>query len=490
MPDVVVVGGGGSGIPLAVRLAGSGASVLLLEEGQSTPESLAALAHGPWQVLGAQMGHPATRAHPVDLTGARPWGVTRGKVLGGSTAVNGGYFVRARTSDFDAWARAGGERWRSDAVLPLLRRLESDVAHGSTPVHGDSGPMPVDRAPLEHPACQALLTAADALGIAWDPDKNDSRDTGVGAVPTNVADGHRVSTARGYLTDGLPSGLTIRGDTRVLRVRLVAGRAMGVETTAGFVPAGRVVLCAGALGSAQLLMLSGVGPADDLRRAGVTVAADLPVGVAVSDHPQVVVDWPASSPLPRPSSWLGAVIHATSPGSTREGNVELLQSLLPMESLVAGSAEDPGLSLVVADTTPQNRGSVRLRSSDPDDDVLVDLGYLRDEADRGALRHGVRLAASLLGSSPLSTAGRPGVPDGILCEDRLLDAWIEERLGTAMHLCASAPMGQVVAGDGSVYGTEDLHVADTSILPSAPLRGPANTAVLIGELVAEAIAGR
>lgn len=476
MHDVVVVGGGGSGVPLAGRLAERGVSVLLLERG-AVDLGAPVPAH---LVPGAQAGHPGTSTHAVDLRPGLRWDLHRGQVLGGSTAVNGGYFIRARAQDYERWARVGGRHWSPEAVLPLLRRLESDAQFGDRPEHGDAGPMPVDRGPA-HPASEALTAAALSSGLLHHEDHNDWAGTGVGPVPTNTRDGRRFSTAVAYLRAGVPNGLEIRGSASVVGVRIVGGRAVGVETTDGFVPAGQVVLSAGAIGSPHLLLVSGIGPADELRHHGIAVHEDLPVGETLSDHPQVVVDWqhPRSvEPWPAPASWLGAVAHA--------GAVELLQSLLPMPTLMSGGTGPAGSTLIVSDLGPRARGHLRLHSPDPSVAPEVNLGYLRDEEDRSALRSGVRLAATLLGHEALGP-GRPpaGLDPHVLDQDPLLDSWIDAHLGTAVHTCSTAPMGAVTDGAGRVRGIEGLRVADTSILPTAPTRGPANTAVLIGELIAD-----
>lgn len=466
MHDVVVVGAGGSGIPLAVRLAEAGASVLLLESGDwprgpGTPAT---------RVAGAS-GGPHRREYRVELRPDRPWQLHRGRVMGGSTAVNGGYFIRARTRDFERWAVAGGAHWSPDAVLPLLRALESDQQFTDPSLHGVAGPMPVTRSP-HHPLSEELTAAALALGIPADPDKNAQATPGVGPVPMNDRNGHRVSTAAGYLSGAPPAGLMVRTGIEALRVRISNGRALGVETTQGFVPAGEVVLSAGAIGSAHLLLLSGIGPAADLARWGLPVSADLPVGVGLADHPQVVLEASPPDPAhlpPDPASWLGVAVHLTSPGHPDPGNLELLQSLLPPSALVAGTDTGARSCLFISDLTPSRRGSLSLTSADPRVPPRVRLGHLASAPDRARLRHGVVIGRHLL-----------GLPES---DDAAVDRWVEQHLGTSVHTCATAPMGSVTDGEARVLGLSGLRVVDTSILPTAPARGPANTAVLIGELI-------
>jgi len=483
--DVIVVGAGGSGAPLAARLAAAGASVLLLEAGDT---SLAA-SSDPRAVPGARPGHPGTVASAVELRPGRPWTVHRGQGLGGSTAVNGGYFVRPRPEDLERWAEVAGPAWSFDAALPVLRDLETDVVHGDTALHGGSGPVTVDRTDLDHAAARAFVDAATALGAPLEHDKNAPGTPGVGAVPVARRDGRRVTTATAYLSAPPPS-LEIRGGTRVLRLLVDGDRVTGVDTDHGRVLAGEVVLAAGAVESARLLLLSGLGPVDDLAALGIDVVADLPVGRTVGDHPQIVLGWSGHpDPTGVPAHWIGAALHTTSPGSPWPGDVEILQSLLPLSSLVAGTLATGGGALLVGDLAPVARGKLRLTSADPDAPALVSLDYLRDERDRAALRFGVRTAATLLkrmlDDLPGSVVTGPEARE--LDDDALLDAWIEAHLGTAVHTCATAPIGSVVDGRGRVHGVRGLRVADTSILPSTPLRGPAASAVLVGEVIARAL---
>lgn len=369
-------------------------------------------------------------------------------------------------------------------MLPLLRGLESDKTYGNTALHGDDGPMPVTRDHTPSPLARAALAA----GIVADPDKNADTTVGVGPVPTNVTDGHRVdvftaylgpgslgtgSLGTGSLDAGAPAGLDVRSGVTATRIRIINGRTVGVETTTGFVPAGQVVLCAGTIATAHLLLLSGIGPHGQLTGLGVRVVADLPVGVGLSDHPQVVLPGPTGTEGAGPvRNWLGAVVHLTSPGSAVAGNVEILESRLPIEALMAGAAAPTRSTLLLSDLTPRRRGSLRLVSPDPTVDPVVELGYLGEASDRATLAFAIRAAQELAGTSALGPKPtRSGTAD----------------VGTSVHTCSSAPMGTVTDGFGRVLGVAGLRVGDASLLPMAPSRGPANTAVLIGELLGRLI---
>jgi predicted dehydrogenase (TIGR03970 family) len=507
-PDVLVVGAGGSGAALAARLSeDAGCEVLVLEAGP-VPQ---ALSEFPAELLDARLipgawpGNTAVRGYPAHLIPDLPYTAVRGRVLGGSTTVNGGYFVRARREDFDGWsAEVGDAFWSYERVLPYLRALETDLDFGATALHGDRGPIRIRRTDLRHPAAAAFQAAAREIGHPAEPDKNAQEVPGFGPLPSNAVDGQRINAGIAYLLGafGRPN-LTVLGRCQVRSVVVNRGRATGVVVERRrrrlVLKAGEIVLCAGSFASPHLLHLSGIGPATDLARLGIPVVQDMPaVGAALSDHPQLVMEWQPRRPMDEPSgSWLGGGLHLSSSGGARAGDLEILQSLVPMAGLIGGTTAVPGapLAFLTSVQTPRRTGRLRTVSADPMVPPHVDYGYLETTADRRRLREVVRATAALLSTSAFGEVSQNMVEPGpqTLDDDRSLDNWIRSRLGTSQHTCGTVPMGPAgnvsaaVDAYGRVHGLSGLRVADTSILPTAPLRGPAATAVLIGELIAHAI---
>lgn len=496
----IVVGGGASGAALAARLSEDPARrVVLLESGDASGRFCAELLDSS-TVRGAVPGHPANWSYPARLRPGRDYAIARGRILGGSSTINGAAFVRARRADHEAWAAAGGARWSSAETLAVWRAIETDADYPASPLHGDRGPVPVRREPATS-LSRAFEAAALDRGHVAEPDKNGDQPAGVGPTPSNIVDGVRVNMALAYLEPARSRpNLAIRGGTTVSRVLFAGSRAIGVETPGGELRADEVVLCAGAIGTARILLASGVGPRAQLEALGIRVVVDAPVGAAFSDHPQLSIGWrtdlsappaPRTAPFPISLAWDSSRV-----GAHPDGDVELLLAASPLEYLLNGMS---GVSrarerqVLVGLQRAESRGTIALVSADPAAPARIDYGYLAGDADRTRLRAGVRETLALLGSAAFAEAlgARVELADSALrdpdADDRELDQWMLRSLGTAIHMCGTAPMGAVVDGDGAVRGVRGLRVADTSVLPTAPARGPFASAVLVGEVIARAV---
>ncbi len=392
--------------------------------------------------------------------------IMRGAVVGGSGAVNGGYFCRGLPADFDGWGVAG---WSWSDVLPHFRAIETDVDFGG-PLHGATGPMVIRRVAELEEGASAFVAEARSRGYEWVADLNghDAGRPGVGPVPLNIDGGSRVGPGGAFLGPAsLRENVTVVDGTRVRRIRFAGHRAVGVDTVgpggAGRLTADRIVLSAGAIGSAHLLMLSGVGPAAPLRAAGVPVRLDLPVGRRSVDHPEWVlpVDWPPAPGRPP----LEAVL-------TTDSNVEIRCYTTGFAAMVDARydpSDRPHLGVTLM--RPRSRGRVTLTSADDEVPPSIEHRYDGEASDVAALQAAAELAHDLAGSG---------------YEAR------ESSWSTSQHLCGTVPMG--ADGDAPldercrVRGVEGLWVVDGSILPDITSRGPHATIVMIGHRAAEFIA--
>lgn len=480
MTTTIVVGAGAAGAPLAARLSDDPDRRVVVLEAGPTPRRFPDEVLDGSTVQAAAPGHRFNWSYPATLAPGRPYRIARGRIAGGSSAINGGYFVRPRPADLDGWAALGGHMWSAERALPVFEGLERALG--------------VRKPAQDGTLVRAFTAAALERGFPLEPDKNAFGPPGVGPVPSTIVDGVRRNTALAFLDPvAARANLVVRGDTPVRRVVIEAGRAVGVETDGGVVHADEVILCAGAIASAQLLQVSGIGPTAVLSAAGVEVVADLPVGESFSDHPDIAVGWRARPGVEEPpGSPFPTALSLDSSGEARihpDGDLELLLAIRTLGHLLTGSEVAPGrqdeLQVIVGLQAPVARGVLAIRTPAMSDPPAIDYRYLADEADRTRLRTGVRLAADLLRAAPFEDvfAGFTDLDERALDDDRRLDAWIVAHLGTAIHLCGTAPFGSVVDGAGRVAGIDGLRVADTSILPIVPSRGPFASAILVGELI-------
>lgn len=467
--DVLIVGAGSAGSVVAERLSvDSGCAVTVLEAGPALddPVLLARTANGLQLPIG--VGSPLVRRYQTSLTDrpTRRHPIVRGATVGGSGAVNGGYFCRGLPRDFDRLSLPG---WAWSDVLDSFRAIETDLDFDG-PAHGRSGPIRVRRTHEMTGTTERFIAAARRAGFAWIDDLNDTGPesvSGMGAVPLNIVDGVRTGSGAGFLLPALGRpNLTLHARTRAARLRFAGTTTVGVDAIGPrgrmTLTADRIVLCAGAIQTAQLLMLSGVGAEDALRAVGVPVVAPLPVGESFSDHPEWVLptDWAVAPGRP-----VLEVVLST--GDDLEIRPYTGGFVAMTGDGTAGHTDWPHIG--VALMQPRARGRITLVSADPDVAPRIEHRYDSEPDDVAALRRGTELAREIA-----STATYVGAP-----------VW-----STSQHLCGTAPMGAdtdpraVVDPRCRVHGVDNLWVIDGSILPTITSRGPHATIVMLGHRAA------
>ncbi|MEO9896746.1 MAG: choline dehydrogenase [Paracoccaceae bacterium] len=525
--DFVIVGAGSAGCAVAYRLAEAGASVLVVEHGGTD--------WGPFIQMPGALSFPMNmkrydwgyQSEPEPHLGGRRLVCPRGKVIGGSSSINGMVYVRGHARDYDHWADSGAQGWSYADVLPYFKRMESwhDGGHGGDPEwRGSNGPLHVSRGTRENPLYQAFVDAGQQAGYPVTGDYNGQQQEGFGPMEQTVWRGQRWSAANAYLKPALkrPNCDLVRG--LVERVVMEDGRAVGIDLKEGQrIKARReVILASSSINTPKILMLSGIGPALHLQEHGVPVVADRAgVGQNLQDHLEMYIQMAASQPITLFKYWnllgkayVGArwLFQKSGPGATNNfESAGFIRSragieypdiqfhFLPIAVRYDGqaAAEGHGFQAHVGPMRSSSRGSITLKSSDPDDDPLIRFNYMSNPQDWEEFRTCIRLTREIFAQDAFAPYVKHEIQPGVGAQtDDELDDVIRDHAESAYHPCGTCRMGDVndpgavVDAQGRVIGVDALRVVDSSVFPritNGNLNGPS---IMTGEKMADHILGR
>lgn len=492
--DFIIVGAGTAGSVLASRLSEDlDTRVLLVEAGSSEPHPTSAVP-SRWQTLlgSSSDGGGLT---PVQAGTGTAIHLARGRGIGGSSSINAMLFARGHRESYANWP-AG---WRFDDLLPYFKRSETARA-GDPALRGADGPLQVGPADPLNPVLAAALAAAGERGYPAAHDISSGEEIGFGATDLTIHRGRRQSAADAYLLPALARpNLDLVSDAVVQRLLIDDGRCTGVQFhssrdgTLSECFADEVVLAAGAIGSAQLLMLSGVGPAAHLRAVGVDVIQDLPgVGSNLQDHPLTGVIYRAAQDVPASANSHGEAMGLIRTAST-DGAPDL-QILLVDTAAVTGLDMPDTYLIGVSAMQPFSRGSVRLASARADHAPLVDPNYLNDERDWKVMIEGFRIAREIGGAPALATwRGDEFAPGPDVLDEDSLRRFIRASVSSYFHPAGTCAMGDtaqsVVDAELRVHGIANLRIADASVMPSLPSNNPMATVYGLAERASDLVRG-
>jgi choline dehydrogenase len=528
--DYVIVGAGSAGCAMAWRLAEAGKSVLVVEHGGSDA--------GPFIQMPGALSYPMNmrrydwgyRTEPEPHLGGRRLACPRGKVIGGSSSINGMVYVRGHAQDYDHWREAGCDGWGFSDVLPYFKRMEcwDDGGHGGDPAwRGTDGPLHVGRGRMENPLTRAFVAAGGQAGYQLTDDYNGAKQEGFGPFEMTVRDGRRWSAANAYLRPALrrPNCDLVRG--LVQRVIIEDGRAVGIETARKgrrevIRARAEVILAASAFNSPKLLMLSGIGPAAQLAAHGIGVVADRPgVGANLQDHLELYIQMAARRPvslyrywnLPG-KAWVGLrwLLGRKGPGASNQfescgfirsaagvAYPDIQFHFLPLAVRYDGktAAAGHGFQAHVGPMRSPSRGAVTLRSADPADAPVIRFNYMSTARDWEDFRRCIRLTREILRQPAFAPYAGPEIQPGPDAQDdAALDAFIRDHAESAYHPCGTCRMGRpddpgaVVDPQGRVIGVERLRVADSSLFPRITNGNINAPSIMLGEKMADHVLGR
>ena len=520
--DFVIVGAGSAGCAMAYRLSEAGASVLVIEHGGTDK--------GPFIQMPGALSYPMNMkrydwgymSEPEPHLNNRRLVCPRGKVIGGSSSINGMVYVRGHAMDYDHWRDSGAEGWSYADVLPYFKRMESwhDSGHGGDPEwRGKDGPLHVTRGPRDNPLHAAFVEAGRQAGYELTDDYNGEKQEGFGPMEQTVWQGRRWSAANAYLRPALKRENCDLVHGLVERVVIEDGRAVGVALAGGKIVRARrqVVLAASSINSPKILMLSGIGPAAHLREHGIDVVADRPgVGGNLQDHLEVYFQMAAKQPVTLYKHWnliskglIGAQWLLTGQGLGASNQFEsaafirsragvpypdIQYHFLPFAVRYDGkaAAEGHGFQAHVGPMRAASRGRVSLRSANANEAPAIRFNYMSEEVDWQDFRTCLRLTREIFGQQAFEPFVSHEIQPGAdLVSDDELDGFIREHAESAYHPCGTCKMGRtddldaVVDATGRVIGVDGLSVADSSIFPritNGNLNGPS---ILVGEKMSD-----
>ena len=527
----VIIGSGSAGSAIAYRLGEAGKSVIVIEQGGSD--------RGPFIQMPAALSYPMNmpiydwgfQSEPEPHLGGRRLATPRGKVVGGSSSINGMVYVRGNAKDYDTWEAMGAQGWSYADVLPYFQRMEhwhgAEDAGGDAGYRGRKGPLHITRGPRNNPLFDAFIKAGQQAGYPVTPDYNGAQQEGFGAMEATIYKGQRWSAANAYLKPAIKAGnvTLVRGFAR--RVVIEAGRAVGVEIErAGAIEVIRasaeVIVAASAINSPKILMLSGIGDAAQLAQLGIPVVADRKgVGANLQDHLEVYMQFQAKLPITLYKYWniLGKALIGAQWLFTRKGlgasnqfeacgfirsdkGVEypdIQYHFLPIAVRYDGkvAAGGHGFQVHTGPMRSASRGAVTLASADPKVAPKIVFNYMSQASDWRDFRKALRLTREIFAQAAMAVHVKTEIQPGLdLQSDAELDSFIRDHAESAYHPCGTCRMGRaddplaVVDPECRVIGVEGLRVADSSIFPQVTngnLNGPS---IMTGEKAADHILGR